>query len=241
MKEPEQGLLVQEGWKPEAPKTAMDLLAVALQKDAAIDVIERLAALQREAMARQDQIEFSDALNRVQAEIPRIAPQLTNTETGSKYASYTAIDKVIRPIYSKEGLSLSFNTEDCPLADYVRICCYVSLRGYTRKYQVDLVADGKGPKGGAVMTRTHASGAAISYGKRYLVNMIFNLSIGEQDTDGNLATNGELAEQVEWIQNAKDLDELRRLYQDAYVKFEDNREARNILRAAKDKRKEELR
>ncbi len=47
-------------------------------------------------------------------------------------------------------------------------------------------ADGKGAKGGDVMTKTHAVGAAKSYGKRYLLKDIFNIAIGEEDTDGNV-------------------------------------------------------
>ena len=48
-------------------------------------------------------------------------------------------------------------------------------------------ADGKGAKGGNVMSLTHATGAAAGYGMRYLLKMIFNIAIGEEDTDGNLA------------------------------------------------------
>ena len=48
--------------------------------------------------------------------------------------------------------------------------------------------NGKGAKGGDVMTRTHATGAALSYGMRYLLRMIFNVAVGEGDTDGNGAT-----------------------------------------------------
>jgi hypothetical protein len=46
-------------------------------------------------------------------------------------------------------------------------------------------ADGKGAKGGDVMTRTHATGSALSYGMRYLLKMIFNVAVGEDDDDGN--------------------------------------------------------
>ena len=46
-------------------------------------------------------------------------------------------------------------------------------------------ADGKGAKGGDVMTKTHAAGAAMSYGMRYLLKMIFNVAVGEEDKDGN--------------------------------------------------------
>jgi hypothetical protein len=47
-------------------------------------------------------------------------------------------------------------------------------------------ADGKGAKGGDVMTKTHAIGAAVTYGKRYLLGMIFNIAVGgDVDDDGN--------------------------------------------------------
>jgi hypothetical protein len=45
--------------------------------------------------------------------------------------------------------------------------------------------DGKGAKGGDVMTKTHAAGAGMQYGMRYLLKGIFNVAIGEEDKDGN--------------------------------------------------------
>jgi hypothetical protein len=218
--------------------TPMELLSVALQNNAAIDVIERLAALQEKALARDAEICFNEAMNRVQSEIKRIAPDLDNPQTRSRYASYAAIDRKIRPLYSAEGLSLSFDTADCPLAEHVRVLCYVALRGHTRKYQVDMPADGKGAKGGDVMTKTHATGAAMQYGMRYLVKGIFNIAIGDEDTDGN--TNGELAEKIEWIENARSTDELFKLFKQAYTMFETNPAALKVIVAAKNKRKQEL-
>ena len=47
-------------------------------------------------------------------------------------------------------------------------------------------ADGKGAKGGDVMTKTHAHVSATSYGKRVLLGMIFNIATGNDD-DGNAA------------------------------------------------------
>ena len=44
---------------------------------------------------------------------------------------------------------------------------------------------GKGAKGGDVMTKTHAAGSAMTYGMRYLLKLIFNVAIGEEDNDGN--------------------------------------------------------
>ena len=97
-----------------ATPTPMDLLSIALQNDAGIDVIERLTALKEKVMLREAEITFSDALSRVQAEVKRVAPDLLNPSTSSRYASYAAIDRVIRPIYTAEGMSLSFSHADCP-------------------------------------------------------------------------------------------------------------------------------
>jgi hypothetical protein len=51
-------------------------------------------------------------------------------------------------------------------------------------------ADGKGAKGGDVMTKTHAAGAAASYGQRYLMKNIWNVAVGEEDVDGNEPDDG---------------------------------------------------
>ena len=60
--------------------------------------------------------------------------------------------------------------------------------GYYKEYIIDMLADGAGPKGAAVMTRTHAIGSAVTYGKRQLLKMIFNLAEAGDDDDGNAAS-----------------------------------------------------
>ena len=95
-------------------------------------------------------------------------------------------------------ISLSFDTAVCPLTEHIRVVCYVALRGHTRRYQIDMPCDGKGAKGRDVMTKTHAAGAAMSYGMRYLVKGIFNIAIGAEDDDGNLDNGRELSERLDW-------------------------------------------
>lgn len=191
------------------PTNTMDLLRLALSNHAAIDVIERLAALVREEQARIAETEFSEALNRVQDKIRRIAPDLENTQKHSKYASYAAIDRVIRPIYTPEGFSLSFTHAECPKPNYIRVICWVRLRGHKEPYQVDWPVDTQGPKGGDVMTATQATGASDSYAKRYLVKDIFNIAIGDDDIDGNL-TDGRDQDFLTLIRESKTLQELEK-------------------------------
>lgn len=153
-----------------------------------IDKMERLLAMQERVLAKEAETAFNVALNDVQASMGRIAADANNPQTKSKYASYAALDRVLRPIYTKRGLSLSFDTEDGAPEGYVRVLCYVShSMGHTRTYRVDMACDGKGAKGGDVMTKTHAMGSAFTYGQRYLLKAIFNVAIGDDD-DGNAAS-----------------------------------------------------
>ena len=224
--------------------TPLTLLDRALQNNAAIDVIDRLAALQEKAMNRQDEIDFATAMSAAQAEIVRVAPDLTNSQTSSKYASYAALDRAVRPVYTKHGFSLSFSTEPTSKDNTLLVVCYCSRGGYTRKYQVLMPADGKGAKGGDVMTLTHATGAAASYGMRYLLKMIFNIAIGEEDTDGNMtaASLPRFDEYMAVIEMAPSVQALRECFKPAFkdAALSKNIRAQQSLTIAYEKRKKEL-
>lgn len=220
------------------------MLRLAIDKGAPIETIERLVALQEKMLARQAEIAFNEALNRVQAKILRVAPDLDNKQTGSKYASYAAIDRVIRPVYTEEGFSLSFSEEDCPKPEHVRIVCFVSKGAHTRQYRKDMPADGKGAKGGDVMTKTHAAAAADSYAKRYLVKDVFNIAIGQDDNDGNTVgvAEAEIKKDCEEMAKAKDAASLKFLFTIAFEKARelgDSRAMSNYI-LVKDARRKEL-
>ncbi|WP_306523446.1 ERF family protein [Gemmatimonas sp.] len=151
-----------------------------------VETLERLVQMHERAAARVSEEQFNAAMSEAQREMRPVAEDASNPQTHSKYASYAAIDKALRPIYTKHGFGVSFDTGDVLVADYVRILCYVSHSGgHKRTYKVDMPADGKGARGNDVMTKTHATGAAMSYGMRYLLKMIFNVAVGEDDRDGN--------------------------------------------------------
>lgn len=150
-----------------------------------VDKMERLMAMHERMVAKNAESAFNDALASCQSELGTIAADATNPQTRSRYATYAKLDRALRPIYTKHGISISYGTEDSPKPEHVRVIAYVSREGYTRIYRADMPADGKGAKGGDVMTKTHAAGAAMSYGARYLLKGIFNISIGEEDADGN--------------------------------------------------------
>jgi hypothetical protein len=151
-----------------------------------VDKLERLMAMRERMEAKQAETAFNVAMKDAQSEMRPISANALNPQTKSKYATYAKLDSELRPIYTKHGFSLSFDEDDSPKPDHVRVVCYVAHEaGHTRTYRKDMPADGKGAKGGDVMTKTHATGAAASYGARYLLKGIFNIAVGEDDRDGN--------------------------------------------------------
>lgn len=148
--------------------------------------------------------EFSVAMSAAQQEMRAVAPDAYNTQTRSKYATFQRIDSALRPIYTRHGFSLSYTSGTKDAADYVPMICFVShTGGYTREYRLDMPADGKGAKGGDVMTKTHAVGSATQYGMRYLLKMIFNVPIGDDD-DGNAASGRKHAASPESVAKARE-------------------------------------
>jgi hypothetical protein len=224
--------------------TVMQILADAvMRKDIGVEVIERLAALQRQMMQDQAELEFNSAMHRCQMKMKPIAADMTNSHTNSKYASFAQIDKVIRPIYTAEDISLSFSDGEPPAVGWLRILCYVSRKGYTRVYHKDMPLVTVGAQGKAVMTAIHAQGSSDAYAKRYLIKDIFNVAVGEADDDGN---GGQMPEPeflsvLDNIANATP-EELKHIYIAGYRAAQESGDTAAMagIVAAKDKRKAEL-
>lgn len=204
-------------------KTDASTLLQVIQRAAAdpqvdIEKMERLLAMYERLTAREAEIAFDDALAACQKDARAVAADADNPQTKSKYATYAALDRALRPVYASRDFSISYNTADSPKGvDYVRVIGMLSRRGHTRTYQIDMPADGKGAKGGDVMTKTHATGAAMSYGQRYLLKGMFNVRIGEEDNDGN--TQGmpdpELMEWKKKIEATTTKEKAREVWQEA--------------------------
>ena len=154
-----------------------------------VDKLERLLGMYERITAREAEKQFADAMVECQKEMEPISQDASNDQTKSKYASFTALDRAMRPIYTKHGFSLSFGTEESARENNVRVVCKTTHRsGHSEKSQFDAPADGKGAKGGDVMTKTHAAMSALSYGRRALLKMVFNIAEGrDTDDDGNAA------------------------------------------------------
>lgn len=161
---------------------------VASNPDIDIEKIERMFAMHQKLVAQEAEAAFNAAMARAQAQIAPVARNAYNEHTRSGYAKLDAIHRMILPIYPKEGLSISFDTGECPTAGWMRTLAFVShSAGHTRQYHIDLPPDEAGSAGKVNKTKVQAAGSTNEYARRYLTLMIFNLSTFD-DKDGNAST-----------------------------------------------------
>lgn len=158
--------------------------------NASADKIERLMVLLERREARRAEVAFNVAMTEAQQAMHPVDADAYNPATKSRYLSYEALDEALRPIYTEHGFGMSFSTGDSAqqMDELVILCLVTHIAGHSRQYQIRLPADGKGAKGGDVMTKTHATGSAVTYGMRYLSKMIWNVAVGQDDDDGNRAS-----------------------------------------------------
>lgn len=152
-----------------------------------IEQMREALQLQKEWEANEARKAFNQAMARVHLKIPTIRKTKQNKQTNSVYAELDQIINETKAIYTAEGFSVSFYEGDGAPEGCVRICADVLHKfGHcvTRHYDVPL--DGVGLKGNANMTKIHGKASSTSYGRRYLMCLIFNIPTGDDD-DGNAA------------------------------------------------------
>ena len=150
--------------------------------------IERLQRLldMKEANDNKDrEASFTAAHAAAEAEMETIRADASNPQTRSRYASFAQVDREARPIYTKHGFAISFTTEPTSTPDNILVVGTLSHRqGFSKRFQMPVPITTTGFKGQQMMTPIHATMAAISYGKRGVEVMMFNLQV-DADDDGN--------------------------------------------------------
>lgn len=186
----------------QAETSAMIGIVERLARDPSVPMERIQAMMDMVQTLRREEAEeaFNDAMALAQGEMGPIARDSFNKQTQSKYASYHAVDKAIRPIYTKHGLRVSFNEgEEGAPEGHIRVAAVVTKGRHSERYHYDSPIITTGMAGKTMMTLTHARASAVTYAKRYLQGMIWNLSTGEDD-DGNADASDTLSfEQIQEV------------------------------------------
>jgi len=158
-----------------------------LDKGVKPEDLEKMLILQERYDANQAKKSYDLAMSRVHGKIAPVVATHKNIQTGSVYADLKDIIVAVQPAYSSEGFSVSFDDGENAPEGHIRILAYVTHSlGHKETYKYDMPLDGKGLRGNANMTLIHGKASSMSYGRRYLQCMIFNIPTGDDD-DGNAA------------------------------------------------------
>jgi hypothetical protein len=174
-----------------------------------VDLQQSMERFQWEREERQAKIDFDESLNRCQVEIGRVVPNRTR-ENGITWADYVQIDASIRPVYTKEGFSLSFSEAECAVAGKIKIVATLSKGGVNRTFEQNIT-----PTTGTKMSATDSDATANSRAQRYLVLKIFNIAVGiAADEDGGVSdeVKSERQKRVEEMLRAEGIEKLTALF-----------------------------
>ncbi len=166
------------------PDNPLAILQDALARGTDPDKLGKLMDLAERYKSDRAAEQFATAMNECQRSMPCVVKDAVNGGTSSRYATLENVMTVIKPVYLQNGFSLVYGTADSPLAGHTRIVCDVShVGGCTRRSYLDLPADAQNKAKSGIQ----AMGSTVSYGRRYLALMIFNVTVANQDVDGNRA------------------------------------------------------
>lgn len=150
-----------------------------------LDMKERMEDRARADEERQAKKAYFAAMSKCQAELPVVIKNQDNSHTRSKYADLAAIEKQAMPIIHQHGFAISFQPDGYNEKGELRICWEIShSEGHSRNGVGEIPVDGAGAQGKVNKTGTQAFGSTATYGRRYLLCMLFNISTGD-DQDGN--------------------------------------------------------
>ena len=157
-------------------------------KDPEFDVAKfgELLRLQRDVGHDQARRAFNAAMAEAQSEMLPVARSAENKHLGNKYAKLEDIDREMRPIYTRHGFSVRFGSAPPPAEGFIRITCTVAHDGgYFEENYLDSPITTTGSQGGRMATTpVQAVGSAVTYLRRYLLGMVFNIVLANEDDDG---------------------------------------------------------
>lgn len=221
---------------------------LAMNPDVNVEKMQAIVNMKEGLFNRQLEIEFNEAMARVQAQILPIVRDAENKQTKSRYTKLETIVAAISPIYTAEGFALSFDTDVCPVpehaaAGWFRVICEISRSGHTKRRHVDLPPDIAGIQGNVNKTGLHGFKSTLTYGRNMLICMIFNVVLKDEDNDGNQPGHVVEPDITDWLTVIRDsttLEELQKQFKEAYKENSQYKNNVRLLTVAKDSKKKEL-
>lgn len=172
--------------KPEGETNASPaekMLALAVEKNLSIDMIERLMTLYREELTRRQKQEYDAAKARLQAEMPVIEKnKVSKNKSGVIMYTYADIDNVIgqtKEVVGKNGFSYDFEEQQTG-DNKMKVTCVVTHEGgYTKRFDMEsgLVTRTD------IMSAPQQVAATMTFLKRHTYMNAFGITTADADID----------------------------------------------------------
>jgi hypothetical protein len=178
------------------------------------DRIESLYRLMTQERDRAAIMAFNRSMRLCQLEMEPIVRDTENTHIGNKYAKLEKIDGIMRPIYTKHGFSVRYGSRQSPRDGWIQVTCVVAHdAGHMEEHALDAPPDTEGTRGKQNKTGAQGVGSVVTYLRRYLQMMAFNMVLADEDDDGNGGRKGgknwlqplEERDHRLWMRNVKQL------------------------------------
>lgn len=192
-----QGRQIVSDARPENDNPVVSILSrLVMDPSLPVERAERVFAMYYEAQDRARQQAREDAaiaarnayfaaMSACQKELPVVVKNQRNKHTNSDYADLAAIEKQAMPKIHEHGFGVTFQPCGYNELGELQIKWQISHSGgHVESDIAGIPVDGAGAKGGINKTGTQAFGSTATYGRRYLLCMLFNISTGD-DHDGN--------------------------------------------------------
>jgi hypothetical protein len=181
-----------------------------------IEKMERLLAMHERMQDKAAEQAFNAAMAQMQCEIPTVYEGAVNLHTKNSYATLDDINHTLKPIMQRHGFAVTFKVDQAAAGINVTGILMHSA-GHREQTTMFLPLD-KGPGRNDVQ----AVGSSTTYGKRYVMCALLNITTGEtRDDDGTgAAANENLRDQVvidilERVGQAQAAEELKKVWQAA--------------------------
>lgn len=192
---------------------AEKMLALAVEKNLSIEMIERLMTLYREELTRRQKQEYDAAKAKLQAEMPVIEKnKVSKYKSGVIMYTYADIDNVIGQTKEAVGRNgFSYDFEEQMNGDKMKVTCVVTHEGgYTKRFDME---SGLATRTD-IMSAPQQVAATMTFLKRHTYMNAFGITTADADVDAEGDDRGgkPTDEQLKKIDNLIEQSKLDREY-----------------------------
>lgn len=171
--------------QPEATTVLSIISKAASDPSVDIDKLERLMQMHERMQARTAEQEFNAAMAQMQCEIPTVFEGAVNLHTKKSYATLDDINRTLKPVMQRHGFAITFKVEQ--VTGGLSITGILMHRAGHREQTSMVLPIDKG----AGRNDVQAVGSSTTYGKRYVMCALLNITTGDQvDDDAQTAQPG---------------------------------------------------